>query len=182
MNQAHHHPLPQVVTERSSDRMDPRRPLTAGERHFSRLFLGLFFGGIPAFFIGFYAGMFASDIGFHLDLASIFARTFICATPAILLATIAPRRWLLLSVIYLCGFHAGYTVLDGLGAAMQTLVALPIAALTGERIGTPSPPTHPELPLIFSITLGCGAFISFLRCRQTKPDAAPESAPHSHES
>ena len=133
--------------------MHSDHPLTAGERHF----LVAFLGALPAIYLGFQIGSLAADIGSHRDLTSIFVRALVCATPAALLAFVAPRVWLLPSLIYGYGFYCGYILGDVIDAASRffvaIFVAIPIAALTGQRIGTRSEPAHPELFWLFVVAL-----------------------------
>ena len=141
--------------------MHSERPLTAAERHF----LAAFLGAVPAIYLGFRIGSVASDFGSHRDLASIFARALICAAPATILALLAPRVWLLPSLIYGYGFYCGYTFGDGFGAAFATLLAIPVAALTGQSIGTPPEPRHPELLWLFILALWLATVTAFIRHR-----------------
>jgi hypothetical protein len=150
--------------------MYPERRLTAGERHF----LVAFAGALPAIVIGFYVGVFAAGVGSQRELASIFIRALVCAAPPVLLAVLAPRSWFFPSLIYGCGFYCGYTCLDGSGAAFTFVVMAHIAALTGEHLGTPSRPTHPELLWLFIIALWLATFISFLRRYYARPNECAE--------
>lgn len=135
------------------------RPLTAGERRFLLVCLS----ALPAVYIGFYAGLFAADIGSHGELAFVLVRALICAAPPALVAVLAPRTWVLPSLAYGYGFYCGYTFLDGIGALLISLLAAPFAALAGQPLGAPSQPTHPELPWLFLFTIGVAMFVSLLR-------------------
>lgn len=145
--------------------MHPERPLTPGERHFLTVFLG----ALPAIIIGFYVGVFASGIGTPRELASILIRALVCTAPAAALAVLAPRSWLLPSLIYGYSFYSGYILFDGFGADIATVFLAPFAALIGERIGSPAHPTHPELLWLFIIALWLAALISFLRRHDSRP-------------
>ena len=114
--------------------------------------------------------MFAADIGSPRDLGSVLLRGLVCALPVMLLALLSPRLWWLPALVYGYGFHSGYTYLDGLGAAIMVLVAMPVAFLTGQRVGTPPEPTHPELLWIFVLALWLTALVSFFRIYYSRPN------------
>jgi hypothetical protein len=124
----------------------------------------MFLGAIPAIYIGFQVGLIAADVGSRRELASIFGRALICAAPAAVLAVFAPRSWLIPSITYACGFCYGYLIPDLIRAAALIFPAIAMAALRGERLGSSSEPTHPELIWLLIITFWMASFISFL-CR-----------------
>ena len=146
--------------------MYSERPLTTGQRQF----LAVFLGALPAIYLGFRIGLIASDVGFHSELGSIFLRGLICAAPAAVLALLVPRYWLLPSLIYGYGFYSGYTFGDSIATGLRILVALPFAALTGQRVGTPPQPSHAELPWLFLFAFWLAGIIYLLRRYFSRPN------------
>ena len=142
------------------------RPLTTGQRHF----LAVFLGALPAIYLGFRVGLIANDVGFHSDLGSIFIRGLICAVPPAVLALLAPNYWLLPSLIYGFGFYAGYTILDSIGDGIRFIVAIPVALVSGERVGSPTPPSHEELPWLFIFAFWIAGSIYLLRRYFSRPN------------
>ena len=138
--------------------MHSERPLSSRER----FFLVLFLGSLPAVFVASYLGLFAAGIGSPADLVSVALRALVCAAPLVLLAYLAPRGGLPLSIPYGWAFYCGYTSLDSLGAVTNVLLA-PLAALAGHRMGMPTGSAHPELVWIFVFSLSTAACVSFLR-------------------
>jgi hypothetical protein len=138
-------------------------PPTTAQRHC----LALLMGAVPSIYIGFCVGLFAAGCGAQHSLAAIFLRTLICAAPAATLALIAPRAWLLPSLIYAFTFYCGYDSLDTARAFGALSVASPgaifIASLTGEPLWRAVPSEHPELLWVLLLALWAAAFISFLR-------------------
>jgi|SRR5687767_13799471 hypothetical protein len=123
--------------------MYSERPLTAVQLHVFALFIG----ALPASCVGLGFGLFAASFGADPSLAIIFLRTLICAIPVAMFALLAPRAWLLPSLIYASAFHFGYDI-----------AGEPFWPLWGTQ-----PSDHPELPWILLLSLWAAAFVSFLR-------------------
>jgi hypothetical protein len=128
---------------------------------------------LAALFIGFYVGSFAAGVGSPRVLSSILLRSVVCAVPATAFALLMPRFWVLPAIVYGFAFYCGYTFLDGIRVGLAVVFLTPIAALTGQRLGTPPEPTHPELLWLFVIAIWFAALTSFLRRRysHTNEDA-----------
>jgi len=145
-------------------------PRAAARRHFWALLIG----ALPAIYLGFRAGLFAAGAGSHHALAFIFLRAAICAAPIAVLALLAPRAWLLPSLIFGFGFYFGYDLFDiarglnALFAAQQSTVL--IAAFTGEPLWAATPTSRPELPWILLLAFWAAAFIAFLRRHYSRPN------------
>jgi hypothetical protein len=150
--------------------MSSRASLTAAQRHFTALLIG----ALPAAYIGFRIGLFAADIGSHHALTSVFMRALVCAAPVASLALIAPRAWLLPSLIYAFCFYVGYDFFEtarGLRAlsGASSSAAL-VSAVTGQPLWAAAPSSHPELLWLLLLALWTAAFISFLRCYHSRTD------------
>lgn len=139
--------------------MNGREPLTKRGWQFVLAFLC----ALPAFFVGFWVGGYASHIGSHRDFGSVLARGGVCGLAPVVFALFSPRYWIIPAAIYGFGFLGGYTLGDAFAVGMSVFLAIPYTAITGERFKVPSEPSHPELLWIYVIALWLAALTSVLR-------------------
>jgi hypothetical protein len=123
--------------------------------------LVLLLGALPALCLGFFFGQLASSIGSPGHLGSILLRGLIFAAPSSALVLLAPRYWMLPSLVYGFGFSGGYTFSDSMASSFSVLLGMPYAALTGQPVGTPPLPSHSELPwlILIALWITCGAYL-----------------------